>query len=96
MHLELAVVCDDTVEGVERNIQRENPVQHAHAVDVMVKIASRLGVIDLVEVFFPRVSEGRVPDVMPEGDRLDQIEVQSAMRETSCTCRARLVISSFL
>ena len=76
MHLKLAVVRDDAVERVERDIQREDPVEDADAVHVVIEISARLGVIHLVEVPLPRVPEGGVPDVVPEGDRLDEVEVQ--------------------
>ena len=80
VHLELAVMSDDAVEGVERQVQRKKTVKNADAMDVMVEISAGLGVIDLADVSLACVAEGRVSDVVAESDSLDQVEVEAEDR----------------
>ena len=74
--LELAVVADDAVERLEREVAATKDVEHTDALHVMEEPPARALVVDVVEEALPRVPEGRMADVVTEGDGLDEVEVE--------------------
>ena len=44
--------------------------------DVVIKTASAAVLIQLAEIPLSRVAEGRMPQVVPQGDGLDQLQIQ--------------------
>ena len=74
--LQLSVVGSNAVEGLEADVVGEDLVQHTHRVDVVVKVPSRLLMVKLIQVSFSRMSEGRMADVVSQGDGFNEIQVQ--------------------
>ena len=75
-HLQFPVVGGDAVQRLQREVERENFVQHAHGVQVVRKMQPRMRKIQLVQKALARVPERGMPDVVPQGDRLDEFAVE--------------------
>ena len=75
--LVLAVVREAAVEGLEREVATVERVEHAHRVDVVEEPAARPRVEHLVQAALAGVPEGRVPQVVTEADRLDEVAVET-------------------
>ena len=77
----LAVVAEDPVERLEAEVPALalalHRVEEAHALDVVVELADPVLDAQLREEPLAVVAEGGVADVVPEGDRLDQVLVQA-------------------
>ena len=75
-HLQFSVVGGDAVQRLQREVERENFVQHAHGVQIVRKMQPRMRKIQLVQKALARVPERGMPDVVPQGDRLDELAVE--------------------
>ena len=76
VHLVLAVMRDDTVEGIEGEIHREDTVKDSNAMDIMIEISACLSVVYLGKVSLACVAEGGVSDIVTKRDSLDEIEIK--------------------
>ena len=73
----LAAVTEDAIQGLQRKIAPRNGAQQAHAMNIVVEEPARAGVIQIGKQVFAAVPEGRMPQIVPEGNRLDQGGVQT-------------------
>ena len=56
-----AVVAQHAVERLQAHVASVEMVEHTRAVDVMVEIAPRVGVIEVVQNMLARMPERRMP-----------------------------------
>ena len=62
---ELTVVADHPIKGLHRDVPAEELIQHTHALHVVIEPPARMGMEGGVQETLPRMSERRVPDIMP-------------------------------
>ena len=72
-----AVMAEHSVEGLQREIPAVQPVQDADGMDVVEKRTAGPSLADVVQQRLPRMSEGRMAEVVPETDRLDEIAIEA-------------------
>ncbi len=72
----LAAVTKYAVESLNGEIVVKNIVQRAHAVHVVVEVFLRGGEIEIAQNAFARMTERRVPYVVPDGNGFDEIEIK--------------------
>ncbi len=101
--LVLAVVAEHAIERLKRHVATVQRIEHADRLHVMEKITTRALVIDIVEESLAGMAERRVPQVVTQTDRFNQIAVEpegatdiARNAQTSCTCRPRRDKSSLL
>ena len=75
--LELAVVREAAVQGLQAHVAAAEHVDHAHGLDVVEEPPAGAGVEGVVQEALASVAEGRVPEVVAERDGLDEVEVQA-------------------
>ena len=73
----LAVVAQHAVERLQAYVASVQVVEHTRAVDVMVEIASRVGVIEVVQDMLACMSEGRVPQIVAKGNSFREVFVEA-------------------
>lgn len=73
--LVLAVMAQHAVERLERHVATVQRIEHADRLHVMEKITTRALVIDIVEESLAGMAERRVPQVVTQTDRFNQIAV---------------------
>ena len=73
---ELAVVAEHAVERLQADVAAEELVEHAHRMNVVVEVAPGALMVARREEPLAGVPERRVPHVMAERDRLDELAVQ--------------------
>ena len=66
----------DSVQSLQGDIVRIYTVQHSDGMDIVGKMASRGTEEKLVQILFPRVTEGSVSDVVTEGDGFNKILIE--------------------
>ena len=83
VHLELAVMGDYTVQGIESEVVMEDAVKNSYGVDIVIEVSAALRLIHLADILLSRVTEGSVSDIVAERDSLDEIEVEIKRRADS-------------
>ena len=73
----LAAVRDDAVVGLKAQVGARDGLEQPHAVDVVVEVAPRARMVELGQVVLALVTKRRVPEVVPDGDGLDEVEVEA-------------------
>ena len=76
LHFHLAIMADDPIQCLQAQIHRKDSVKHPRTVNIMVKIASCMIMINLAELPLPLMSKRRMTDVMSDRNCLDQIQIQ--------------------
>lgn len=74
--LVLAVVAEHAIERLKRHVATVQRIEHADRLHVMEKITTRALVIDIVEESLAGMAERRVPQVVTQTDRFNQIAVE--------------------
>ena len=76
-----AVVAQDAVQHLEGEVEPPalffQAIQKAHALDTVEKGADAMGLAEIRQDALPVVAEGRVADIMAQGDGLQQIFIQA-------------------
>ena len=74
--LVLAVMAQHAIERLKRHVAAIERIEHAHRLHVMEKETAGALVIDIVEEALAGMTEGRMPQVMAQTNRLDQVAVE--------------------
>ena len=71
LQLNFAVVSGNTHQRLQADVEGVNAVQHADRVDVVAEMPPGVQHGNLVQKHFARMRKRRMPDVMPQGNRLN-------------------------